>query len=87
MLKSNLLASCSVMAALFLIPAISSGQTVAIVSGNGQLACPVCPSFTTQQFAPLIVSVVSSSGAPLPNTTVTWSTQSERYTGDDYKHY
>jgi len=76
MLRSRLLASCFVSAAIFLVPAISAGQTLAIVSGNGQLVCPVCPSLSTQQFLPLVVSVVNSSAAPLPNTTVTWSTQS-----------
>jgi len=74
MLRSKLLASCFVSAALFLAPAISSGQTVAIVSGNGQLVCPVCPSLSTQQFLPLVVSVTDSSGALLANTTVSWST-------------
>jgi len=73
MLRSKLLASCFVSAALFLFPAISSSQTVAIVSGNGQLVCPVCPSLSTQLFVPLVVSVTNSSGAPMANATVTWS--------------
>ena len=73
MLRSKLLVGCFVSAVSFLFPAIFSGQTVAIVSGNGQLVCPVCPSFSTQQFVPLVVSVTNSSGAPMPSTTVSWS--------------
>jgi uncharacterized protein (TIGR03437 family) len=73
MLRSKLLASCFVSAALFLVPAISSGQTLSIVSGNGQLVCPVCPSLATQQFVPLVVSVTNSSGALSANTVITWS--------------
>jgi uncharacterized protein (TIGR03437 family) len=60
-------------AALSILPAVGSGQTVAIVSGNGQLVCPVCPGLVTQAFAPLVVSVTDASGKPLANTTVTWT--------------
>jgi len=60
-------------AALLLFPVFSSAQSVSIVSGNGQLVCPVCPGLTTQVFAPLIVQVNDSTGKPLANTTVTWT--------------
>ncbi len=73
MLSSKLLASCFAATALLLVPTVSSGQTVALVSGNGQLVCIYCPSFTTAQFLPLVVSVTDSSGALSANTTVTWT--------------
>lgn len=72
MFRSTFLVGCFA-AALFLLPAVGSGQTVAMVSGNGQLVCVVCPGFVTQTFAPLVVSVNDSSGNPLAGTTVTWT--------------
>jgi uncharacterized protein (TIGR03437 family) len=58
---------------LFLFPALSSGQTISISSGNGQLACPACP-LNAQLFTPLVVLVKDSSGNPFPAQTVTWTT-------------
>ncbi|MGA2134475.1 MAG: hypothetical protein ABSH50_19465 [Bryobacteraceae bacterium] len=68
----KLLAGSFFTVALFLFPVLSSAQTVAIVSGNGQIVCPGC-EVGTQVYAPLIVQVNSSAGTPVANTTVTWT--------------
>lgn len=64
----------SFLAPLFLITGFASAQSVSIVSGNGQLVCPVCPAIVTQQFAPLVVQVNDANGQPVAaGTTVTWA--------------
>src|SRR5215467_7547598 len=53
---------------------IGSGQTVTIVSGNGQVTCQLCFSSTPKAtFDPLVVKVVDAAGNPLANATVTWA--------------
>jgi uncharacterized protein (TIGR03437 family) len=61
-----------VLTALLLFPAPGRSQTVSIVSGNGQLVCLACP-INGGSFVPLTVSVVSSSGSPMANTSVKWT--------------
>ncbi len=72
MQKFRLLAGI-VLTALFLFPALCTAQTMSIVSGNGQLVCPLC-EVGSQSFAPLVAQVNDATGKPLPNTTVTWTT-------------
>ena len=75
------LAVGSFLAAFFLFPAFCSGQTISIVSGNGQLVCVNCATFCvncatgglTTQFAPLVVQVNDATGKAVANTTVTWT--------------
>jgi uncharacterized protein (TIGR03437 family) len=59
--------------ALFFFPILSTAQTVSIVSGNGQLVCPICPGLTTQSFALLVVQVNGSNGSPVASTALTWT--------------
>jgi uncharacterized protein (TIGR03437 family) len=61
--------------ALFLSPVLSPAQTISIVSGNGQLVCPVCPALTVQQFAPLVVLVTGANGQPAAGVAVSWATK------------
>src|SRR5262245_17245539 len=62
-----------ILAGLFLFTAsIVSAQSISIVSGNGQIVCSLCPT-RSFQFDPLVVSVKNASGAPVANTTVTWT--------------
>ncbi len=64
-----------VCAAVLLSPAIFLGQTISIVSGNGQLICPACPGNTSGfSFAPAVVVVKDASGNPVSGATVTWTT-------------
>jgi uncharacterized protein (TIGR03437 family) len=57
--------------ALFLFPAFCQAQSISMVSGNGQFVCPFCKSLST--FAPLVVQVNGSTGAPEASTVVTWT--------------
>jgi uncharacterized protein (TIGR03437 family) len=57
----------AVLAGLFCaLPA--SAQSIAIVSGTGQLICQTCVTF-----APMYVKVTDSNGNPLPGVTVNWA--------------
>jgi uncharacterized protein (TIGR03437 family) len=71
MQKLKLLAGI-ILTALFLFPAFCTAQTVSIIGGNGQLVCPDCVGIS-QRYAPLMVQVNDSTGKPVPNTTVTWT--------------
>ena len=71
MQKLDLVAG-SFLTALFLFPALCSAQSISIVSGNGQLVCVNCV-FSAGQFAALKVQVNDTAGAPVANTTVTWT--------------
>jgi uncharacterized protein (TIGR03437 family) len=64
--------------ALFILPAFSQAQTIAIVSGDGQLVCPACEG-GPYTYAPLVVQVNSSTGAPEVNATVTWTATQTGY--------
>ena len=63
----------SFLTALFLFPAFCQAQTVLIVSGNGQLACPDCP-LNPEKYVPLVVQVNDAASNPVANATVTWTT-------------
>jgi uncharacterized protein (TIGR03437 family) len=63
--------SAGFLTALFLFPAFCQAQSVSMVSGNGQLVCPDC--LGAPKFAPLVVQVNGSTGAPAADTTVTWT--------------
>ena len=77
MQKLKLLAG-GFLTALFLLPALSSAQTITIVSGNGQLVCPDCTG-SLQKYAPLTVQVNNAAGVPLANATVTWTATQSGY--------
>src|SRR5689334_13915572 len=70
----------AVCAPLLVFSSVSAlAQSISIVSGNGQLGCPTCPSKPITVFNPLVVSVKDATGRPLQGATVTWifaSTQS-----------
>src|SRR5437870_651668 len=55
----------------------ASAQSLAIVSGNGQLICSSCPT-RTFTFDPLVVVVKDARGNPLSNATVTWTVNNPR---------
>ncbi len=76
MQKLRLLAG-AFLTAVCLLPALCSGQTVLIVSGNGQLVCPNCPGATP--YTPLVVQVKDVTGAPVVNATVTWTATQGSY--------
>ena len=76
MQKLRLLAG-AFLTALFLLPALCSGQSVLIVSGNGQLVCPDCPGATP--YVPLVVQVKDVNGAPVAFATVTWTATQGTY--------
>jgi adhesin/invasin len=56
-----------------LLAAAASAQSIAIVSGNGQLTCPNCTTNPSHFFEPLVVQVRDAAGNPVPNATVTWT--------------
>jgi uncharacterized protein (TIGR03437 family) len=62
----------SVFVFLLVAAGVVSAQTVSIVSGQGQVSCPIC-----SQFEPLVVKVVDANNVPLPNVTVTWTVTGE----------
>ena len=71
MRKHKLLAG-GCLTALLLCPAFCQAQTISIVSGDGQLVCLGCTG-AAGAYAPLVVQVNDATGAPVANTTVTWT--------------
>jgi uncharacterized protein (TIGR03437 family) len=70
----------TMLAAIFLASA-AFAQTpvnISIISGNGQVTCPLCTTqgFGLQNFDPLFVRVTDVSGNPVPNATVNWTVTS-----------
>jgi uncharacterized protein (TIGR03437 family) len=62
--------------ALLFAPAASAQATAAkveVVSGNGQLICPVCPyKINVTYFRPMVVKVSDANGNPIAGKTVNW---------------
>lgn len=63
----------SLLVALVVLGGAAQGQTVSIVSGNGQVTCPFCAFATNNLFDPLVVVVKDAAGNPMPNVPVTFS--------------
>ncbi|MCL4401474.1 MAG: hypothetical protein M1436_02240, partial [Acidobacteria bacterium] len=61
-----------VLAALALC-GIASGQSISIVSGNGQLSCPLCLPNASPFFDNLVVLVKDAAGKPAANVPVTFT--------------
>ncbi len=63
--------------ALVIAPAASGQATAAkveVVSGNGQLVCPICPlNPSVLTFHPMVVKVSDASGHPIAGKTVNWA--------------
>jgi len=58
------------------MPAASAQATAArvdVVSGNGQMICPLCLGKTFTTFYPMVVRVTDASGKPIAGKTVTWN--------------
>ena len=61
--------------ALLLAPAAFAQATAAkveVVSGNGQLVCPVCAYKNARFFYPMVVKVTDNNGNPIAGKTVNW---------------
>jgi uncharacterized protein (TIGR03437 family) len=64
-----------VAALVFLLGAtMAHAQTVAPVTGNGQVICSGCQNFPNFSFQTMVVKVTDASGNPLSGQTVTWTT-------------
>ena len=62
--------------AIFFMPAASAQATAArvdVVSGNGQMICPLCLGKIFTTFYPMVVRVTDASGNPIAGKTVTWT--------------
>src|ERR1035441_2485691 len=57
-------------------PALATAAKVAVVSGNGQLICPVCAYKRATSFYPMVVQVTDANGNPIAGKTVNWSLKS-----------
>ena len=53
-------------------PALATAAKVEVVSGNGQLICPVCPSKRFTFFYPMVIKVSDANGNPIAGKTVNW---------------
>ena len=82
-LKTTLL-TASVIAKLLLTPAASAqpvAANITVVSGNGQLICPLCGfGRIDAPFYPMVVKVTDANGKPIANKTVYWQTTSSNGT-------
>ena len=61
------------------MPTASAQATAArvdVVSGNGQMICPICLGKTFTTFYPMVVRVTDASGNPIAGKTVTWNVMS-----------
>ncbi|MFB3829085.1 MAG: Ig-like domain-containing protein [Bryobacteraceae bacterium] len=63
----------SFLAALALLGGAAQGQTISIVSGNGQVTCPLCLPNPNPFFDNLVVVVKDAAGNAVPNYPVTFS--------------
>src|ERR1017187_384696 len=57
-------------------PAQGTAANVAVVSGNGQLICPVCALKRATSFHPMVVKVTGANGNPIAGKTVNWTLKS-----------
>jgi uncharacterized protein (TIGR03437 family) len=57
-------------------PALATAAKVAVVSGNGQLICPVCAYKRATSFYPMVVKVTDANGNPIAGKTVNWTLKS-----------
>src|ERR1035441_8026027 len=67
--------------ALLLAPAAFAQATAAkveVVSGNGQLVCPVCAYKNARFFYPMVVKVTDNNGNPIAGKTVNWRSEERR---------
>lgn len=67
------IALLSLLAALVLLGGAAQGQTISIVSGNGQVTCPLCLPNPNPFFDNLVAVVKDAAGNPIPNYPVTMS--------------
>ncbi|MFN7996302.1 MAG: hypothetical protein U0Q18_22005 [Bryobacteraceae bacterium] len=73
MLKMRSVALIVLATAFICLPAVSLGQTISIVSGNGQVLCPTCSgNHGGFAFAPAVVLVKDANGNLSKGATVTW---------------
>ncbi len=63
----------AIAAALFIFSGLSSAQSIAIVSGNGQLACEACAFHPITSFDNMVVQVKNAAGTPVAGATVSWT--------------
>jgi len=73
--QSRLFMAAAVLAAVLIAPAAIAQTNITIVSGNGQITCPLCTNagFGLQNFDPFYVKVTDASGNPVPNAVVNWT--------------
>ena len=88
-MKKSYLALAPAVFAIFLMAPAASAQTpvnITVVSGNGQLVCPLCPlqgaNFPTT-FDGLYVKVTDANGNPVSGASVTWNVSGQGILGSN----